>query len=171
MVSSARHAVAIDERRRVFDATLWRNIDVLNQKAGAAHLPIEERPYIQQWFPGDHGSVGGGGDVIGLAATALVWMLEGALRRGLSVDQEQLDYYRSQADYRVSTRCMQNPSFGLMSLLTRRSRNGPSAEDLSDVSHAARVRYKAPAEKLANMKPYRPPALRPVAKLLDALTV
>jgi uncharacterized protein (DUF2235 family) len=171
IVSSARHAVAIDERRRVFDATLWENIGELNAKVGATNLPVEERPYVQQWFPGDHGSVGGGGDVIGLAATTLVWMLEGAMRRGLSLDEQQLDDYRKKADYRVSTNCMQNPSFGIMSLMTRKARSGPSAEDLSDVSQAARQRYKAPAEKLANMKPYRPRPLRALAKLLDELTV
>jgi hypothetical protein len=98
-------------------------------------------------------------------------MLKGAIRCGLSVDQEQLDYFRREADYRVSIRCMQTPSFGRTSLLTRKSRKGPSAEDLVDVSHAARARYKAPAEKLANTKLYRPRPSRPLAKYLDEVTV
>jgi hypothetical protein len=43
------------------------------------------RPYRQVWFPGDHASVGGGGDVNGLWQAALVWVVEGAQLRGLAL--------------------------------------------------------------------------------------
>ena len=60
-VKSARHAVAIDERRRDFLPTLWSNVDELNSRAGADSTS-RDAPYQQQWFPGIHGSVGGGGN-------------------------------------------------------------------------------------------------------------
>ena len=53
MVAAARHAVAIDERRRSFPPALWDNLDALAAASGGS--------YAQRWFPGDHGSVGGGG--------------------------------------------------------------------------------------------------------------
>jgi uncharacterized protein (DUF2235 family) len=66
MVRSARHAVAIDERRRTFPPTLWDNLDAMNAAAGAV-------PYAQRWFPGDHGSVGGGSAVTALPPPTEPW--------------------------------------------------------------------------------------------------
>jgi uncharacterized protein (DUF2235 family) len=83
VVASARHAVAIDEHRRSFPPTPWGNLDALN-----AGLPA--RPYRQAWFPGDHGSVGGGGAVTGLAVDALAWVAEGAEAAGLALDPAQV---------------------------------------------------------------------------------
>lgn len=40
-VAAARHAVAIDERRRAFPPTLWDNLDALN--AGRAEAPYRQR--------------------------------------------------------------------------------------------------------------------------------
>ena len=70
LVAAARHAVAIDERRRSFPPTLWDNLDALNAAAGA-------EVYAQRWFPGDHGSVGGGGAVTALSDDALAWVAGG----------------------------------------------------------------------------------------------
>lgn len=81
-VHAARHAVAIDEMRRSFEPTLWENLDTLN--AGGGTL------YQQAWFPGEHGSVGGGGDVRGLSNNALSWILEGAEQQGLLFDGDML---------------------------------------------------------------------------------
>ena len=83
MVKSARHALAIDEKRRTFVATPWKNIDDLNRHAGRADVPAAEQPYLQQWFPGDHATVGGGGDVNGLWEASLVWVVEGGNAAGL----------------------------------------------------------------------------------------
>lgn len=79
VVAAARHAVAVDERRRTFQPTLWDNLDTLNAAATGA-----DRPYRQHWFPGDHGSVGGGGDVVELSDRALRWVAEGAQAQGLA---------------------------------------------------------------------------------------
>ncbi|WEK03806.1 MAG: DUF2235 domain-containing protein [Candidatus Devosia phytovorans] len=77
-VHSARHAVATDEMRRSFEPTLWDNLPLLNGATG--------KLYEQMWFPGNHGSVGGGGSIRGLSDNALLWILEGAQKQGLAFD-------------------------------------------------------------------------------------
>ena len=54
----AQHAVAIDERRKSFSPTLWKNIDEMNRDFDSSD---PKTPYREMWFPGTHGSVGGGG--------------------------------------------------------------------------------------------------------------
>ncbi|MEO1310089.1 MAG: DUF2235 domain-containing protein [Pseudomonadota bacterium] len=83
IVERARHAVAIDERRRVFSPSLWKRekLDLLN---GGFDEADGDR-YQQKWFPGDHGSVGGGGDLTGLSDQALQWVAEGASLNGASL--------------------------------------------------------------------------------------
>ena len=88
LIASLRHAVSIDERRKVFSSTAVDNVENLNRawaKArgysvddqaqniepdrpvtpGPAYVPYRFRPYQQRWFPGDHGSSGGGNPVHG----------------------------------------------------------------------------------------------------------
>ncbi len=97
LVASARHAVALDESRRVFGSTGMANIDDLNREWAAAtgwdvqeaedarHVPYPLRPYQQWWFPGDHGAVGGGNPEPGLSSHTLRWIAEGAERAGLKL--------------------------------------------------------------------------------------
>lgn len=85
LVKSARHAVAIDERRRDYEPTLWTNTDSLNKARGFAASDLTA-PYQQKWFPGGHGAVGGGGDRRGLSDEALDWIWEGARAAGLEFD-------------------------------------------------------------------------------------
>lgn len=82
-VKRARHAVAIDERRATFEPTLWSNLDVLN-----AAEP-EAKRYQQMLFPGNHGSVGGGGLVTGLSDAALEWVMRGAMKEELRFDVDE----------------------------------------------------------------------------------
>lgn len=83
-VEFARHAVAIDEYRRAFEPTLWTqaSIDEIN----AIH---REARVEQDWFPGDHGSVGGGGTFRHLSNAAMCWIAEGARRAGLKLKDGQ----------------------------------------------------------------------------------
>lgn len=81
IVVSARHAVALDERRREFEPTLWTNLDALNAGANP-----DDPPYQERFFAGDHGSVGGGGEIVDLSSIALTWVIEGAAARGLAFD-------------------------------------------------------------------------------------
>lgn len=82
-VLSARHAMAIDERRLAFPPTPWENFNELNQPARA-----EGRidPYQQRWFAGGHGDVGGG-NLSRLSAFPLKWIVEGAEEAGLEFDR------------------------------------------------------------------------------------
>lgn len=71
-VKTARHAVAIDERRQVFAPTLWSNAD-------------KHDDAVEIWFPGVHADVGGGYAATGLSDIALGWMIEEAEKSGLRV--------------------------------------------------------------------------------------
>lgn len=100
LISSVRHAAALDEDRKAFDLTDIANIHDLNvawaqgrgkqvERAGAPdHVACNDRPFQQKWFPGNHGSVGGGNKEPGLSSGALVWVAVGALRAGLKFDWE-----------------------------------------------------------------------------------
>ncbi len=155
-VRSARHAVAIDERRRTYPPTLWDNLDKLNDdKIGT------DRPYQQMWFPGNHGSVGGGGDITGLSDNTLVWVAEGAEKSGLEFEPGALDGFRKNIDDFAPLNNRSGPRKGLFSrFATTRDRDGP--ERAETVSPAARRRWK-------EAKPaYRPGALARIAAVLGA---
>lgn len=64
-VPHARHAVAMDERRRPFTPALWREL--------ATGQDVQ-----QVWFPGGHTDVGGGNPERGLSDGALQWMIDQA---------------------------------------------------------------------------------------------
>jgi Uncharacterized alpha/beta hydrolase domain (DUF2235) len=66
-VRCARHAVAMDERRASFTATLWTD---------EHGLPLEDERVRQVWFPGVHCDVGGGYAECGLSDAALRWMID-----------------------------------------------------------------------------------------------
>ena len=84
-VDSAWHAVALDERRSMFPPTLFGDLTQLNAAKGKANVDADA-PYQERWFPGVHGSVGGGGDIRGLSDEALAWILKGAKLAGLKLD-------------------------------------------------------------------------------------
>ena len=72
-VDAALQALAVDEKRRPFEPTLWRQ----QEDAGSQRLE-------QVWFSGDHCDVGGGHRDAALADIALLWMAERARSCGLS---------------------------------------------------------------------------------------
>lgn len=89
-IKAARHAVAIDEPRLAFRPTLFGDDKIADLNARAtAHLEKRPEPwklpYQEQWFPGVHGAVGGGGARRGLSDIALSWILKGAREAGLAV--------------------------------------------------------------------------------------
>src|SRR5262249_15603931 len=134
MVKSARHAMSIDERRRTFEPTPWNNIGELNGPPGQSQ---SELPYQQVWFSGDHASVGGGGDVMGLWQEAPVWVVEGEQRRGLAINRDMLERYRHDIDYRAQVNCMKRPMFSLSSISFYGSRRGPGKDSINDVAEVA----------------------------------
>jgi hypothetical protein len=75
------HAVAIDEHRKAFDATLWTGF----QPSGGEFDPLKpDQTLEQRWFVGDHCNVGGGQRSDALAQIPLRWMLEKAESCGLT---------------------------------------------------------------------------------------
>ena len=155
-VAAARHAVAVDERRRSFTPTLWDNLDTLNGGAEG-----RDRRYLQEWFPGDHGSIGGGGDIVGLSNIALLWIAEGAVAANLAFDADRLEAFWRDTDM-LAPLINQSAPPSLVTRLTRlwsRDRDGP--EDVTDVSDAARGRWGRDPE-------YRPPTLSQVAGALNS---
>lgn len=172
-VSSARHAVAIDERRKEFSPTLWDNFEELNAERGFK-VEAGDAPYQQVWFPGTHGSVGGGGDRRGLSDQALDWVLDGARLAGLKLDSSHssriFELAPSYREFLDNMTPVKNP--GLMSramaLLPATDRSpGPSA--LYQVSISARRRWVEKVENLADRSEYRPRSLDGVKVLLDAI--
>ena len=71
IVSHAVHALAIDERRKLFRPALWPS-------RAREHQRMEQR-----WFVGAHANVGGGYDKDGLFLRPLQWIQEHAARQGL----------------------------------------------------------------------------------------
>ena len=160
-VMSARHAVAIDERRVTYPPTLWDNLDQLN-----ALYPERDRPYRQEWFPGDHGSVGGGGDVLGLSSCVAALDRRGR-DRGRAVGRAGRGRRRSAISRTISASLSSKSvqRAGALALLNRwaADREGPaSVAEVSDCARAALDRRAASA-------PYRPAALSRVAAALDAI--
>lgn len=155
-VASARHAIAIDERRATFPDAPWENLDELNDRQQEQAV----LPYQQLWFPGDHGSVGGGGDITGLSDDALRWVVEGAVARGLSLPPAFLEAAARSADYSapLSNISKQKWSFtGSIMSMVQTDRAGPQL--LADVAPAARKRWASSS--------YRPGALKRVSLDLD----
>ena len=170
-VEAARHAVAIDERRKKFNVTLWDNVDSLNVARGF-DITDSARPYQQVWFPGDHGSVGGGGDIRGLSDEGLEWILEGAKQAGLALDTTTVSrIWGVKPDVMVSlenaSKVGWSPAEIGMRLLPRADRVGPKA--IHEVSQAARVRWAAPADPAADRSLYRPASLEAVETDLKAI--
>ncbi len=143
--------MALDERRATFPAALWKNLDDLNGE-DALHAPR----YQQVWFPGGHGSVGGGGDVTGLSNDAMAWLVEGAIEHGLAVKEGFLQEVRKEADHNAPLNNVSKEKWTFTSWamsLIKRDREGP--QTLSDVSLAARRRWRD--------GPYRPASLQRVS--------
>jgi uncharacterized protein (DUF2235 family) len=152
IVRAARHAVAIDERRRSFQPTLWDNLAELNAGGG--------RAYRQAWFPGDHGSVGGGGPVTTLSDDALAWVAEGAAAAGLALDPAACAAWLRNRNWSGPLAASGKPSaIGWLLALDQKPRRGPEA--VAELADATVRRWNGDPGS-------RPPTLRRVAAWLDA---
>ena len=85
-IEHAVHAMAIDEHRQPFDATLW-----VRPPGWKGHL-------VQAWFAGAHSNVGGGCKPDGLANEALHWVAEQAENLGLALDSAYLAKFEPHFD-------------------------------------------------------------------------
>ncbi|WP_213545902.1 DUF2235 domain-containing protein [Vannielia litorea] len=168
MVMSARHAVSLDERRKAFPPTLWGNLGELNREN-----PEQARSYQQLWFAGDHGSVGGGGDITGLSNIALRWIVEGAQEQELEFDGTALSVLEAQENPLEPSLFNKSGPPGFFTRMLRRrvlhrvgrmkvpdpATGGTTEVSIGpdyvwDISTPARTRYRA-------LDAYRPPSLKP----------
>ncbi len=133
MVAAARHAVAIDERRRSFVPTLWTNLPKLRAARPRAD-------YRQEWFAGDHGSVGGGGDIRGLSDITCAWIANGARDQGLDTGSEMFAALKPSPFAPLRNRSEAPGLTEQAMALTAAWRAGPDAPD--DVSHPAIRRWR-----------------------------
>ncbi|MCG5513013.1 DUF2235 domain-containing protein [Ectothiorhodospira shaposhnikovii] len=78
IVRNAFHAIAVDEHRSNYEATLW----------DPKHKPSQR--IEQAWFSGAHADIGGGYQDARLADVALHWMAERMMECGLGIDKNQL---------------------------------------------------------------------------------
>lgn len=83
-IEVGRHAIAIDERRALFQPSLWQPF--------ASPRPSGPRDLKQVWFPGVHSDVCGGYPELesGLSKVSLEWMLGEAIKHGLIVDSDKM---------------------------------------------------------------------------------
>ena len=170
-VKSARHAIALDERRRKFNVTTWDNINKLNQDF--QENGGEGTPYQQLWFPGTHGSVGGGGRIRGLSDEAFQWIKEGAKKAGLEfIDGDNAEIFSLQPNPLTwlfnsvgedDTLWKKTKKFGFKVLyfaLGMIDRKGP--ESIDDVHQSTIIRYFAPSQYISEKKSYRPTSLKKI---------
>lgn len=138
-VQRALHAVAIDERRKEFRPTL------MERPAGAPASQV----LVQTWFPGDHGSVGGGSwEKRGLSNHCLCWMLDQAKTLGVDLGAD-LGCLHDHAitDHRIFF------SRETKIIYATADRKIPDTVTYADVDPTARSRW-------ADHDDYRPPALQ-----------
>ena len=80
-VRHAYHALAIDEHRKPFEATVWQR---------PSDQPKHQQVVEQVWFAGAHANIGGGYRDSGLSDIALKWMIDKAQVCGLSFDEQYI---------------------------------------------------------------------------------
>ena len=136
-VAGARHAVAIDERRKLYKPVIWENTDTLN-----GTVTGHERPYQEKWFPGVHSVVGGSGPVPGLSGFTAQWVAEGASDRCLAFDPDALGRITQGQDATADdSMTVQRAGLGNLFGYWLDDRDGPKV--VSDLSEAAQQRYRA----------------------------
>ncbi|WP_046869047.1 DUF2235 domain-containing protein [Microvirga massiliensis] len=108
IVKTFRHAMAIDERRRMFPLDPWvepqtcfrrpsRQLtfgsELFDWLLGEAETSRSAQDIAQVWFAGVHADVGGGyrEEISGLSKFSLIWMVEEAVKAGLIIDRAVYD--------------------------------------------------------------------------------
>lgn len=154
MVKAARHAVAIDERRKTFPPTLWENLTDLNDR-----VPAGDLPYRQEWFPGTHGGVGGGGPIRGLSNAAMLWVAEGAEQAGLEFSTLFMETARAAVQIGDPLDNHDGQKGWLTRMMERNPVDRAAPGGIHAVSAVAQERWKR--------FDYRPVPLHPFAPRLD----
>ena len=92
-VAVFRHAIALDERRRMFRLNRWIEPQEHVFQPFAGEAGRRPQDVEQRWFPGVHADVGGGYPEAesALSKAPLIWMAEEAHAHGLRIDERLLD--------------------------------------------------------------------------------
>jgi uncharacterized protein (DUF2235 family) len=133
-VEWARHAMAIDETRNSFEPSPWSQESLISINSMHREYRVE-----QDWFPGDHASVGGGNEERRLADGALLWVAEGAERAGLKFSDQRGHLARARANYDPVNGPLRNRSGGewLTNLRGQAPRTQAKPQRLIDISEGA----------------------------------
>jgi uncharacterized protein (DUF2235 family) len=133
-IQTARHALALDEKRATFQPTLWTEEDGRDMK--------------QIWFPGVHSDVGGGYAETGLSDGALEWMIGEAETCGLGFKD------KIKAPIRPDHQgILHNSLTSVFKLLPTQPRATPALDDTVALHKSSSDRYTDPPITQA---PYRP---------------
>lgn len=150
-VKYAFHALALDERRRVFSPALWEiNEKEKNEDAGQV--------CEQVWFPGTHGNVGGGYVDAGLSNIALKWMIDQARETGVEFDE---NYVQQQtADSKGELRNSDSFFYKLTGSIIRGINDIAGNNQPKGITRNERIHYSC-LERYHLLKNYRPKNLTP----------
>ncbi len=154
MVKSARHAVALDERRPSYEPTRWTNLPAMQDS-----VPDGETLFQERFMLGDHGSVGGGGDILDLSSIGLTWIIEGAQHVDLGFDQRVLQTIKHQHNPQGPLRNMSKKP-GLADKvfrLSQRDRKGP--DSIAELHPSVLLRIAAEYAGAGSPR-YRPGSLK-----------
>lgn len=88
-----RHAIAIDERRRMLRLEPWKETQTFMHNRFSATNNAEPQDSLQVWFAGVHADIGGGyaEKESGLSKFPLLWMIEEAVKYGLTVSRQTVN--------------------------------------------------------------------------------
>ena len=86
-VKTFRHAMAIDEKRRMFRLYQWNQPQKYKTNPFIADTEAPDQDIKQVWFAGVHSDIGGGypESVSGLAKIPLQWMIDESVNHGLQI--------------------------------------------------------------------------------------
>jgi uncharacterized protein (DUF2235 family) len=130
-IKYAYHALAIDERRKIFEPALWE----INEKAIQGPDP---QICEQVWFPGVHSNVGGGYADSGLSDTTLRWMINKATGAGLEFDKNYFE--KIKADSSGELRDSADGIYAITPKILREINNGFAIRTDPDTGKQNRVK-------------------------------
>lgn len=147
-IRAARHACAIDERRRAFPLT---------EMIASPNYTGDAPQVVSRWFFGPHGGIGGGeAPHQPLSEFALKWMAEEAIKSSLRFFPEVL-YGKRASDPFAPIK----PPTGALNRLGFADRAMTGGTGLDGLDPSVIVRWKGDSA-------YRPGALKPLSKALKA---
>ena len=89
-----RHAISIDERRRMLRPSPWDEGQIFMKNRFSKTNNAEPQDCRQVWFAGVHADIGGGypENESGLSKFPLLWMIDEAIQHGLAVDRRTINH-------------------------------------------------------------------------------